>query len=111
MRTWYLLLSLLLLSLASAPQQSPSSRGTANATSAGSGDTKTVVGCVTAMNGAFSLATRSGDLLRLKGHHNALFGYNGKQVRITGTITTSDSAPRTLLISKIKKVYDTCQYQ
>jgi hypothetical protein len=109
MRSWCLLSSLFLLSLVSLAQQSPSNQNTANDASAGSGEAKTVVGCVSGLNGSFTLATASGDVYRLKGHHGALFGYNGKEVRITGTVASSDGAPQTLNISKIKKVYDTCQ--
>jgi hypothetical protein len=108
MRVWHLVLSLLFLFLVSPAQQLPSSQGSANDTSTGGGDTKTFIGCVTAMNGAFRLVTGSGAVLRLKGHHSELFSYNGKQVRITGSLATSNSAPRTLVISKIKKLYDTC---
>jgi len=108
MRVWHLLLFLLFLFLASPAQQSPSSQGTPPDTSTGDRGPKTFVGCVTAMNGAFRLVTGSGAVLRLKGHHSELFSYNGKQVRITGNLASSDSAPRTLVISKIKKLYDTC---
>jgi len=108
MRVWHLLLSLLFLFLVSPAQELPSSQGTPLDTSTGGSDPKTFVGCVTAMNGAFRLVTGSGAVLRLKGHHSELFGYNGKQVRITGTLASSDSAPRTLVISKINKLYDTC---
>jgi hypothetical protein len=109
MRIWHLLLCLLSLFLVSpAAQQLPSSQSSANDTSAGGSEPKTFVGCVTAMNGAFRLVTGSGAVLRLKGHHSELFSYNGKQVRITGSLAPSDSAPRTLVISKIKKLYDTC---
>jgi hypothetical protein len=108
MRIWHLLLCLLLLFLVSPAQQLPSSQSSANDTSVGGSDTKAFVGCVTAMNGAFRLVTGSGAVLRLKGHHSELFSYNGKQVRITGSLAPSDSAPRTLVISKIKKLYDTC---
>src|SRR5579864_9401054 len=77
MRVWHLLLSLLFLFLVSPAQQLPSSQGTPLDTSTGGSDPKTFVGCVTAMNGAFRLVTESGAVLRLKGHHSELFGYNG----------------------------------
>src|SRR5271163_467946 len=100
MRSCCLLSFLFLLSLMSHAQQPASNQGTANDTSAGSGESKVVVGCVSALNGSFTLATAGSDVYRLKGHHNALFGYNGKEVRVTGTITSSDGAPQTLQISK-----------
>jgi len=118
MRTWYLLPCLLLLSLTTFAQQAPSSQGTANDTPAGSGDSTTVVGCVTGVNGSFTLGTPNGDLYRLKGHHNALFHYNGMEVRVTGTVTpskpssaskrVSGTMPQTLKIAKIEKLRDTC---
>ena len=109
MRTWILLPCLLLLSLMSLAQQSPSSQGTSNDVPAASAAAMTVVGCVSSMNGYFTLGTRRGDLYRLKGDHDTLFGYNGKEVAISGTVTSSEKG-RTLQISKIKKVSDTCQY-
>jgi hypothetical protein len=109
MRTWILLPCLLLLSLMSLAQQSPSSQGTPNDAPAASAAAMTVVGCVSSMNGYFTLGTRRGDLYRLKGDHDTLFGYNGKEVAISGTVTSSEKG-RTLQISKIKKVSDTCQY-
>lgn len=65
MRTWYLLSCILLLSRLAFAQQSPSSQGTSNDNSAGSGGPITVEGCVTSINGYFSLVTRSG-AFRLK---------------------------------------------
>jgi hypothetical protein len=107
MRTWYLLSCLLLLSLATFAQQSPSSQSTSNDNSAGSGGPITVEGCVTSINGSFFLATPSGQF-RLKGDHDSLLGHNGQQVRVTGTVTKKE--PQTLKISHLKKVSDTCQY-
>ncbi|HEY4959879.1 MAG TPA: hypothetical protein VII29_03375 [Terriglobales bacterium] len=79
---------------------------------------KTIEGCVASINGAFMLGTASGERYILKGDHDALFSYNGKQVRITGTVKksangsspSSPGEPRTLKVSDIKKVYDTCQF-
>ncbi len=74
--------------------------------------------CVTGVNGSFTLGTPNGDLYRLKGHHNALFHYNGMEVRVTGTVTpskpssaskrVSGTMPQTLKIAKIEKLRDTC---
>lgn len=107
MRTWNLLPCLLLLSLAAIAQQSPSGQ---NASNNASGDTGgvTVVGCVASLNGYFTLETRSGEVYRLKGDHDALVGHNGKQVAISATMTGSKKA-QTLKISTMKKISDTCQ--
>jgi len=87
---------------------------TALASPLDSSQPQTVEGCVVSMNGAFRLNTANGETFLLKGHHYSLFSYNGKQVRITGTVDKpqkgSAGAPRTLHITDIKKVYDTCQF-
>ena len=78
---------------------------------------KTIEGCVISINGAFTLGTPNGERYILKGDHDTLFSYNGKQVRITGTVkkssggsSPSQGEPRMLKVSNIKKVYDTCQF-
>ena len=78
---------------------------------------QTIEGCIVSINGAFTLGTPSGERYILKGDHDTLFSYNGKQVRITGTVkkstngsSSSQGEPRTLKVSDIKKVYDTCQF-
>jgi hypothetical protein len=78
---------------------------------------QTIEGCVMSINGAFTLGTPNGKHYILKGDHDTLFSYNGKQVRITGTVkksadgsSPSQGEPRTLKVSDIKKVYDTCQF-
>lgn len=78
---------------------------------------QTIEGCIVSINGAFTLGTPNGDRYILKGDHDTLFSYNGKQVRITGTVkksadgsSPSPGEPRTLKVSDIKKVYDTCQF-
>jgi hypothetical protein len=108
MRTWILLPCLLLFSLMTLAQQSAPSQSNSNAAPASSG-AMTVVGCVSSINGQFTLGTRRGDSYRLKGDHDTLFSYNGKEVAVSGTVTSSEKG-RTLEISKIKKVSDTCQY-
>jgi hypothetical protein len=75
--------------------------------------TVTVAGCIESVNGEFHLLTSSRTYI-LKGHHDKVFGYNGKQVEIVGTIDAGgNSAPQgipvVLHISKIKKVADFCQ--
>ncbi len=107
MRTRYLFAGVLLFSLAAFAQQSGQG-GSNDASSAGAGPI-TVEGCITSTNGYFSLATRTG-LIRLKGDHDTLFGRNGQQVRITGTMSSSKkNNPQTLKISAMKKLSDTCQ--
>jgi len=76
--------------------------------------TVTVSGCVTGINGSFKLVTNAGERLELKGSHSQLFSYNGMLVEITGTITTknnpaTEAKPRTLHVTKIKKLADSCQ--
>lgn len=104
MRGWVLASCFFLLSVTAvgAPQDSHSAQPT------------TIEGCVTGINGAFRLSTADGRTYLLKGHHSSMFNYNGKQVRITGTVTKpekgSSGAPRTLQVTDIKKVSDACQF-
>ena len=105
MRGWLVVWCLFLLSLTALGWQ-PNSQ-----------QPKTIEGCVASINGVFMLGTPNGERYILKGDHDALFSYNGKQVRITGTVKTDSDggpspagAPRTLKVSDIKKVYDTCQF-
>lgn len=72
-----------------------------------------VAGCVVSVNGEFQLQTPSRTFI-LKGHHDTVLGYSGKQVEIEGTLDAgSQSAvqgvPVVLHISKIKKLADFCQ--
>ena len=77
---------------------------------------QTIEGCIVSINGVFMLGTPNGERYVLKGDHDTLFSYNGKQVRITGIVKKSSSGsssqaePRTLKVSEVKKVYDTCQF-
>jgi hypothetical protein len=102
MRGWLMASCLCLLSLTAitSPQDSP--------------QPKTIEGCVISMNGAFRLNTANGETYLLQGRHGSMFNYNGKQVRITGTVDKpqkgSSGAPRTLHVTDITKVYDTCQF-
>jgi hypothetical protein len=73
----------------------------------------TVSGCLLSLNGAFTLLTPKGERFILKGDHDTMFRYNGKQVQITGTTksgTKDDPAPHPaeLQVSKVKKLYDVC---
>ena len=105
MRSWYVGAGFLLLSLTVLVSPSESKQP------------QTIEGCVMSINGAFTLGTPNGERYILKGDHDTLFSYNGKQVRITGTVkkasgssSSSQGEPRTLKVSDIKKVYDTCQF-
>jgi hypothetical protein len=74
--------------------------------------TVTVAGCVISVNGEFHLQTPSRTYI-LKGHHDTVLGYNGKQVEIVGTLDADSQSPQgvpvVLHISKIKKVADFCE--
>jgi hypothetical protein len=73
--------------------------------------TVTVAGCVMNMNGTFRLLTRDQAYV-LKGHHSALFGYNGKLVEITGTVdaaSESSGIPVVLHVTHLKKLAEFCQ--
>jgi hypothetical protein len=62
------------------------------------------------MNGHFSVVT-AGGVYRLKGDHSTMMNNNGKQVRVTGTVISSNKTGRqTLQVTEIKKVHDFCQY-
>ncbi len=78
-----------------------------------SGRTVTVAGCVVSVNGEFHLQTPSRTFI-LKGHHDTVLGYNGKQVEIVGTVdggsqSQPQGVPVVLHISKIKKIADFCE--
>ena len=73
----------------------------------------TVAGCVMNENGEFHLITRDRTYI-LKGKHDTLLGYNGKQVEIAGTTDAGSASsqqglPIVLHITKLKKVADSCQ--
>jgi hypothetical protein len=69
----------------------------------------TVAGCVMSVNGSFKLLTQD-QTYTLKGHHNALFGYNGKLIEVTGTVShpSHPGVPVVLTITKLKKLADSC---
>lgn len=73
----------------------------------------TLAGCVMSVNGEFHLLTRDKTYV-LKGKHDTLLGYSGKQVEVTGTTNSgSESSPQgvsvVLHVAKVKKVADFCQ--
>ena len=73
----------------------------------------TLAGCVMSVNGEFHLLTRDKTYI-LKGKHDTLLGYSGKQVEVTGTTDSGTASspqgvPVVLHITKLKKVADFCQ--
>jgi hypothetical protein len=48
------------------------------------------------LNGTFSLTTANGIRYILKGDHDALLSYNGKQVQVTGTMKATKKTPPSL---------------
>lgn len=72
----------------------------------------TLSGCVLSLNGVFSLTTSEGNRYVLKGDHDTLLSYNGKQVQVTGTVKATKKTatkPATFHVTDIKKVADFCQ--
>ena len=73
--------------------------------------TVTVAGCVMSVNGELQLLTSNGTYI-LKGKHDTVLGYNGKQVEVVGTVDGSAPAqgvPLVLHVTKVKKLADFCQ--
>ena len=99
MRAVRVLLFCLLMSFSAFGQQSNSAPATLS-------------GCVLSLNGVFSLTTSSGVRYVLKGDHDTLLSYNGKQVQVTGTMKATKktpSKPATFQVTDIKKIADFCQ--
>jgi len=72
--------------------------------------TVTVSGCVVNMNGSFRLLTPDQTYV-LRGHHSALFSYNGKLVEVTGTVDATNKSPGipvVLHVNHLKKLADFC---
>jgi hypothetical protein len=94
-----IILSLVLISISAFAQQSSSTP-------------TTLSGCLLSLNGVFSLTTSNGIRYVLKGDHDTLLSYNGKQVRVTGTTKATkktSSKPPTFHVANVKKVADFCQ--
>jgi len=71
----------------------------------------TLSGCMLSLNGTFSLTTANGIRYILKGDHDALLSYNGKQVEVTGTMKATkktSSKPATFRVTEVKKLADFC---
>lgn len=72
----------------------------------------TLSGCMLSLNGVFSLTTANGVRYVLKGDHDTLFSYNGKQVEVKGTMKATkktSSKPATFHVTEVKKLADFCQ--
>jgi len=69
-------------------------------------------GCLQSLNGQFVLMTDKGEQIILKGDHDTMFGYTGKQIQVTGTLkaqTKQSPKPAEMHVSKVKKLADGCQ--
>ena len=119
MRGYISLLSVLLVSTALLSGQTGSNQGGSTASKATNDPTPiTVQGCSTGTSAHYTVATTQGDLYRLAGNDALLRQFKGTTVSITGTATKSDASwsakrvlttpPPKLTVSKIKKVFDTC---
>jgi len=120
MRLVCLLLSISLFALVSAAQEGTSTPGQPPSGAARKwGKSKSVEGCLTTLNGSYTLGTTSGDLYQLENNGHGLRKYDGQEVRITGPVTPPHpgTSPNNVLeqqyarlkVQKIKKVYDNCQ--
>src|ERR1700746_274290 len=119
MRGYISLLSVLLVSTALLSGQTASNQGGSTASKAANDPIRiTVQGGLTGSSAHYMVATTQGDLYGLAGNDELLRQFNGKTVSITGTATKSDASwsakrvlktpPPKLTVSKIKKVFDTC---
>jgi hypothetical protein len=114
-------LPVLLVSTALLSGQTASNQGGSTASKAANDPIPiTVQGCLTGSSAHYTVATTQGDLHRLAGNDASLRQFNGKTVSITGTAATKSDAswsakrvlktpPPKLTVSKIKKVFDTCE--
>lgn len=99
MRSIWVVFLLLLVSASAFAQQSGST-------------STTLSGCMLSLNGTFSLTTSNGIRYVLKGDHDTLLSYNGKQVQVTGTMKATkktSSKPPTFNVTSVKKLADFCQ--
>ena len=122
-------LSILLLSaICLAQQTSSTNQGTSNASSTVKSAPITVIGCVSGLEGVYTLGSETGNLYRLAGDRSSFRRYVGQTVRITGTTSPSSSSttvneslkqksanqgalitsPPMLTVSKIEKIAATC---
>ena len=98
MRAIKLLILVIVVSAVSLSQQS-------------SGGPTTLTGCLISVNGSFTLQTQNGERYVLKGDHDTLLSYNGKQIQVTGALATSKKAAarHEFQVSSVKKIADFCQ--
>ena len=130
MRKCCLQLSTLLLSAMwlLARQTSSTNQGNSNARSSAKSAPITVIGCVSGLEGVYTLGSETGNLYRLAGDRSSFRRYVGQTVRITGTTSPSSSSttvneslkqksanqgalitsPPMLTVSKIEKIAATC---
>ena len=75
------------------------------------GGPTTLTGCLISINGSFTLQTANGERYLLKGDHDKLLSYNGKQVQVTGTPETTGKAAALyeFQVTSVKKIADACQ--
>jgi len=86
-------LSILLLSaICLAQQTSSTNQGTSNAGSTAKSAPITVIGCVSGLEGVYTLGSETGNLYRLAGDRSSFRRYVGQTVRITGTESPSSSS-------------------
>jgi hypothetical protein len=71
----------------------------------------TLTGCLTGLNGSFTLQTSDGIRHILIGSRNELLSHNGQLVVVTGTPGTSKRAVALyeFQVSSVKKLADVCQ--
>jgi hypothetical protein len=99
MRATRLALLFIVISISSFAQQSASTP-------------TTLSGCMQSLNGSFGLTTSNGIRYVLKGDHDTLLSYNGKQVEVKGTMKATkktSSKPPTFHVTEVKKIADFCQ--
>src|ERR1700745_3404706 len=120
MRGYISLLYVLLVLTALLSGETASSQSGSTASKAANDPIRiTVQGCLTGSSAHYTVATTQGDLYGLAGNDALLRQFNGKTVSIIGTATKSDASwsakrvlkipPPKLTVSKIKKVFDTCE--
>lgn len=125
MRQIFLFLSVLLLGLSwavaqnTASQPSAASPGSGQTTHASSGNAKSVEGCLSESNGSYMLNAKNGMMYQLSGDTATLKEHVGHEVKITGTMTSSDSGmsngsamsngTHTIDVTSVKHISKTCQ--
>lgn len=125
MRQILLFFSVLLLGLSwavaqnTASQPSAASSGSGQTTHASSGNAKSVEGCLSESSGSYMLNAKNGMMYQLSGDTATLKEHVGHEVKITGTMTSSDSGmsngsamsngTHTIDVTSVKHISKTCQ--